>query len=229
VAQPPEVWYLFFFGGLMAEYIDNAPDTKEVCCIRHEKNNEVKTCQGDAKVCITAHLKDKRIIYLPICTKRGHISKGVILQGLLVKGREIESLEDLDTAEVFVRDVGEKLKHKLIQGDSPAPAQRPPVPQPKSYEAVSWWEWIDDTDLWMDTTGEIVRISKLSKEEFISAVNTICEVNLSRITKKNAWVKGMQTRRVTHLYPLEAMEVGSANASEKLEEFFEIAEDNGWV
>ena len=54
----------------MAEYIDTAPDTFEVCCIRYEKEGDTITCQEDAKVCIAAHLKNKTIIYLPICMKR---------------------------------------------------------------------------------------------------------------------------------------------------------------
>jgi len=93
----------------MAEYIDTAPDTFEVCCIRHEKNGEMLTCQGDAKVCIAAHLKDKRVIFLPICQKRGHINRGVVVQGKLEKGKDIREIEDVDIEEVFVRPQYAKL------------------------------------------------------------------------------------------------------------------------
>jgi hypothetical protein len=241
----------------MAEYIDTAPDTFEVCCIRQEKKGETVTCQSDAKVCIAAHLKNKCILYLPICTKKGHIAKGVGLQGKLEKGADIRELDDVDIEEVFIKHRDESLKCKILQWEADraaeekarsdrkkkleegweepeeeAPAHRPVVPpasKPQTHEAVSYWEWVDDTDLWMDVTGETVRISKLSKEEFVSAITTICEVNLSRITKRNEWVKKLLTRRVQYLYPKDAIEVGSQNASEKLEEFFEVAEDKNWL
>jgi len=232
----------------MAEYIDTAPHIFEVCCIRLKKT----TCNVDAKVCVAAHIKDKMILYLPVCTDPSHINDALKIQEQLEKGINIRKIPEVDIQEVFIKHRHQGLKCKLTQWEEdqrnekkkraelrrkreseweePEEPSRPPVlPPNQELIAVDYWEWIDDVDVWMDVTGNVIRIKKLGRKEFVSAVSTICAVNLSRITKKNAWVKQFRSPTPEHTYPTGAMKVGAKRASEKLEEFYEAAETNKWL
>lgn len=221
----------------MPEYIDTAPDIFEICC--------VTGCGADATVCVAAHLKNKQSLYLPTCTDRDHIEQILLVQTQLLGGKPVRKIEGIELDEVFTKHRHNNLKCKLLEWEKEqkelkkkkTKTKRPweeeeeesTPPSGEEHVAVKYWEWIEDTDVWMDVAGNIVRIRKLDKEEFRAAVSTICAVNLSRITKRNAWVKKFRVPTPQYIYPTGPMKVGSRTASEKLEEFREAADVNQWL
>lgn len=214
----------------MAEYIDTAPHIFEICCI--------EKCGRDATVCFAAHLKDKQTLYLPSCTDSSHLGKMLAIQLELVEiGTPIKKVKGIDIEEVYTKHRLEPLKCKLLQWEEdhkpkPKVKKRAPghIPEESDPDAATEsWQWVESADLWMSVSGDMVNIKKLKKAEFISAVTTICKLNLSRITKKNAWVKQFLTKDIEFIYPKKEMTVGTKKANEKLEEFYEAAERNEWV
>lgn len=171
----------------------------------------------------------------------------IAIQTELLAGVLIKDVKGIDLKEVFIKHRHSNLKCKLLEWEKEQkelkkkntktkrsweeeedPPSIVPSPEPE-HVAVDHWAWVEDTDKWMDITGNIVRIRKLDKEEFRAAVSIICAVNLSRITKRNEWVKKFRVPTPQYIYPPGPIKVGARKASEKLEEFHEAAEVNQWI
>ncbi len=222
----------------MAHYLETAPDIFEICC--------VDECGRDATVSVAAHLKNKQTLYLPSCTHGSHVGKVLAVQIELVEiGIPIREIKGIVLEEVFIKKRNEGLKCKLLQWEADnkpkkkknAPASRPILPKKRKSKtavdlttnAIQNWQWIEDMDRWMSVKGAVLPIKSLLKPEWISAITAICSVNLSRISKKNAWVDKIRTRTPKYEYPEGPMKVGSAMASEKLEEFQDVGLKKGWL
>jgi hypothetical protein len=82
---------------------------------------------------------------------------------------------------------------------------------------------------WVNSKGEEATISSLSKKEFVDAALAIAKVNFSRLTEQRAWVKKLKPEGIPIEYPQEFLDVGKRAASEKLEDFKEVAERKKWV
>lgn len=91
------------------------------------------------------------------------------------------------------------------------------------------WEFIENSDEWMDVAGNVVPIDKLSLREFTDSVWGIIRANFTKVGSTFAWAKQVPQGLEIYLYPKESMEVGMQYARYKLTEFYEAGVSLGWV
>jgi hypothetical protein len=91
------------------------------------------------------------------------------------------------------------------------------------------WEFVYNIDEWMGTDGKVVPIKKLPEKEFVDSVWALIHANFSKVGTTLAWAKQLPTHGAAYAYPREALAVGARDAKDKLEEFYENAEERGWL
>jgi hypothetical protein len=114
-----------------------------------------------------------------------------------------------------------------VTDEEKQPARKQPVePAPP---VCPDWEFIANMYEWMDKDGKVVPIKKLSDKEFVDSVWALIHTNFAKVGPTLAWAKQLPTYGAAYDYPRGAIGVGAKDAKEKLEEFYENAEERGWV
>lgn len=106
---------------------------------------------------------------------------------------------------------------------------RSPVIREDSPPVCEDWEYVYNLYEWMTVVGKVVPIKKLPEKEFVDSVWALVHVNFSKVGRTMAWVKQLPAFGAPYAYPKEALDVGARDAKDKLEEFYENAEERGWI
>jgi hypothetical protein len=107
--------------------------------------------------------------------------------------------------------------------------QRQEQPKQPAPPVHADWEFVANMYEWMDKDGKIVPIKKLPDKEFVDSVWALIHMNFAKVGPTLAWAKQLPTFGTPYDYPKEAIGVGARDAKEKLEEFYENAEERGWL
>jgi hypothetical protein len=91
------------------------------------------------------------------------------------------------------------------------------------------WTFVSNLYEWMDKDGNVVSIKQLPDKEFVDSVWALLHANFSKVGTTLAWAKQLPTFGVAYAYPREVLAVGARDAKDKLEEFYENAEERGWI
>jgi hypothetical protein len=104
-----------------------------------------------------------------------------------------------------------------------------PVVKETSPPVCENWEFVYNLYEWMDVNGKIVPIKRLPNKEFVDSIWALIHANFAKVGTTLAWAKQLPTFGVAFAYPREALDVGARDAKDKLEEFYENAEERGWL
>jgi hypothetical protein len=195
----------------------------EVCCIEDD-SQEDKICKQEAVCEITAVLKDKSIIYIPVCDQKEHQIKAKAL-GESFQNAKIPAKSSLKEW-LFIQPVGESNKGRLDlwlnfknQVSEPEP-EKPKVEIKPICKTTDSWQWIEDIDRWMDIAGNIIPIAQLSNDELIFTIQAIVRANYKSSGGKVIWVnKLIRPKTTSYEFTNNVLVVGKCLAREKLEEF----------
>jgi len=214
-------------------FIDLEMSKFAVCCVPVGKK---ELCLNDALQETSATRKDGSTIYVPFCKEKGHAEKAYEIADRIEKCRKFEALGPL-CGGVFIQPEGMEKKCLLDQWMNRDSEEEAPVPQPPALDmqqvCVAFprdWEWVSDTDMWMNCEGKTVPISELENGELITTVRYIVKHNFSKVTKRIQWVKQLYLpEEVEFRYPEGVLDVGYKMAGEKLEDFEYEANERGLI
>lgn len=193
-------------------------------------------CGRDAVDAFRAQTKDKNTFHFGICAKADH-KESLLCMSPGCEQKTITQLiqgATVDKETIFIQPAGIDWKCRWLgwkDSKKKGPTQRRNGPDGEA-EVVAFrvypsWEWIRNYRRWMDVEGQLVSLRKLSVEEFVSSAVALREANYLRVTKRVSWVSLLVFGERRYLYPRKEMEVGSALAGDKLDEFKEEAETRG--
>ena len=189
------------------------------------------TCDRDAVRQRIATSPGGQKYYLGVCLIESHytdLDETVRELEAGITTKELQAKGLVDTASIFIQQVGSESKHRVAFIAPPQRSQPLPVSKVKpDVTPAANWSWEARPDRWMRLNGASVRLSALSDTELVSACLTIRKANFTRVTSKLSWIKELVSPRETVPYPLDKMEVGTHEAAWKLEEFKQEAEERG--
>lgn len=201
----------------------------QICCI--------PGCDMDAAVEFKVERKDGSMLYITACGEPEHRAQAQSACEALTGNLSPRKCKDVNLEELFIHPAGKKEKCKFLQWE-----HRDKIEEPKEelkvtvtktpireVEITEDWVWVTNLYKWMSVDGQVVPIKALSQEEFSMAAKSILRANFSRITKQRAWVEELREFPVKYKYPEGALEVGYKIAGDKLDEFYQVAEERGWV
>jgi hypothetical protein len=218
-------------------FLDLALDKYEVCCaVQHGG----ELCECDAAEELTAIHPDGKTFYIPICKDKLHRIKAINAKKHIESGKDPRGLTEVAFNGLFLQPQGLSQKCKMTEWDrclaptgnsiSAASRRKKDVvatPAEKVVKAPRSWKWVDTTNKWMDTDGEVKSLSKMSSQHLILTVIAIREANYASCPKKIAWTKELVVPNYKLQYPDGALEVGTREAGTKLEEFEEVLAEMG--
>ena len=191
-------------------------------------------CNRDAATQLIASTPGGQKYYLSVCDLKTHYARVTKASNQLKTGMAIKDLCSMglvDTGLIFVQEAGREDKCKV---GSITPTQRrnrekPSIPAKSSQvkAASTAWDWEARPGRWMRLDGTCVKLSALPTAELISSCIAIQKANFVRITSKISWIKGLVSPRVPISYPIDKLNVGTHEATWKLEEFKQEAEERG--
>ena len=193
-------------------------------------------CAGDAVKEIQVELKDGTVYFLASCDRKGHLlnveeAAQELHNGL--KPRALHVAHQIDIQSLFIKPPEKEQKCKFVQWQKKTQTKIRPIPPalrgPSSgtQTVCNTWQWMYRFEWWMDADGKKVRLRRLPLAQLVSSILAIRKHNFARITKKIAWTKVLVLPTIQFVYPETLLDVGSIEASRKLEEFREEAEERG--